>query len=142
MTDIVQVNPEGLFDPAKYTTAGQPHLTEHLWAQYRLHLKELLDARRAAGRPAAALDDAVRRAPASHFYAFCVEYLLRNRPVTTFYVDTNVGVVLSNTNRVVVSPGFDLRGTMQAAGAVGVTVGESQPGMNGVAGGTGPVQII
>ena len=52
LTDVVGVNPEGLFDPAKYTTAGQPHLTEHLWAEYRLHLQRLLDARKAAGQPA------------------------------------------------------------------------------------------
>ena len=142
MTDVVKVNPEGLFDPAKYTTAGQPHLMEHLWGAYRERLKALLDARRAAGQPAADLDAAVAKAPASHFYAFCVEYLLANRPVNTFYVDTNTGVVLSNTNRVVISPGFDLRGTMQDAAAVGVTAGVSQPGLNGVAPGTGPIGII
>ena len=142
MTDVVQVNPAGLFDPDKYTTAGQPHLLEHLWGAYREHLKTLLEARRAAGQPAAALDAALAKAPARHFYAFCVEYLLKNRPATTFYVDTNVGVVLTNTARVVVSPGFDLRGTMQDAAAVGVTAGVSQPGMNGVAPGTGPIGII
>jgi hypothetical protein len=143
LTDVVGVNPEGLFDPAKYTTAGQPHLTEHLWAEYRLHLQRLLDARKAAGQPAADIDTAVSKAPASHFYAFCVEYLLRNRPVTTFFVDTNMGVVLTNTKRLVLSPGFDLRGTMQNAGAVGVTEGLSQPGMDGVTrAGGGPIGII
>lgn len=139
---IVGVNHAPLFDPAAYTTAGQPHLIEHLWGKYRAHLQELIDERKKTKPDTVTVDEALKRATAAHFMAFCTQYLSVNRPVTNFFVDMNHGLVLSNTARVVVSPGFDLRGTMQSAGAVGVTAGVSQPGMNGVAGQHGEIGII
>lgn len=142
MTDVVTVNPEGLFDPHKYTTAGQPHLMEYLWGQYRFSLAAKLSARAEAGQPVTTLDEAVARAPASHFFAFCVAHLLANRPVNSFFADTNLGVVLASNTRVVVSPGFDLRGSMQDAKAVGVTDGLSQPGNDGVTRAGTPIGII
>lgn len=139
---VAAVNHAPLFDPAKYTTAGQPHLLEHLWAKYRAFLQTKLDELTRAGKKAADLDTAVRRAPAEHFLAFAVEYLAKNRPVENFFVDMNHGVVLSDTSRVVVSPGYDLRGTMQQSGAVGVTVGASQPGLDGVVQAGGAIGVI
>ncbi len=139
---IVGVNNEPVFDPAKYTTAGQPHLIEHLWRQFRAWLCAQIDRRTAAGKPSIGIDEAMTRATAAQFMAFATKYLARHRPVENFFVDTNHGVVLSNGSRLVISPGVDLRGTMQGATAVGVTAGESQPGLNGVTGSGGPVGII
>lgn len=140
---IVQVNNEPLFDPARYTTAGQPHLMQHLWSQYRAHLQAKIDERKKTHPDTVTVDEALKRATAAHFFQFCEEYLKANRPVENFFVDMNHGLVLSNNARVVVSPGYDLRGTMQRSGAVGVTEGVSQPGLNGVAlGDGGPIGII
>ncbi len=140
---IVGVNTEPLFDATKYTTAGQPHLVEHLWSQFRAWLLQNIEARKKAKKPTIEIDEAVARATAAQFMAFCVKYLAKHRPVENFFVDTNHGLVLSNNARVVVSPGVDLRGTMQGARAVGVTAGQSQPGLNGVSlGEDHPIGII
>lgn len=140
--NIVQVNHTPLFDPANYTTAGQPHLVEHLWGKYRQHLQELIDERKKTKPDTVSVEEALKRATAMHFMAFCTKYLMDARPVENFFVDMNHGVVLSDTSRVVISPGFDLRGTMQGAGAVGVTAGATQPGLQGVVLNPGSIGII
>lgn len=140
---VVQVNDSPLFDAAKYSTAGQPHLIEHLWSQFRVWMQRQIDARKAAKKPTIDIDEAMTRATAEQFMAFATKYLAANRPVENFFVDTNHGLVLSNNARVVVSPGVDVRGTMQGARAVSVTDGQSQPGLNGVSlGSDRPIGII
>lgn len=65
---------------------------------------------------------------------FFEAYLNLYRPVQTFPVDFNYGLVLSNNMRCTVSPSIETEapGSMQASGAIQVTTGKSNPGQNGV----------
>ena len=83
------------------------------------------------GAKFATVEEAFKAAPVSDFLKFAEDYLRANRPVQSFAVDLNHGIMLSNNVRCVVSPGAEVRGQMQNSGAVGVNRGESQPGMGG-----------
>jgi hypothetical protein len=118
-------------------TGAIPSLMDLLWMAYGRHLKLKLDERRASGQKAVSLEEALRRAPASHFFDFCCDYLSRHRPVQQFPSDANMGFMLSNNRRALLCPPVEggysgAGGQMQDAQAVGVTQGRSQPGMGGV----------
>lgn len=61
---------------------------------------------------------------AKQFLEFAQAYLEDNRPRTTFSVDSNVGIVLSNGARLIVAPGFNnedsIPGTMAPIAGVRV----------------------
>ena len=83
------------------------------------------------------VEEALKKAPATSFRAFCDDYLARNRPVQQFPADANVGIMLSNNIRVVVSPRLPgefagYGGSMQHSGDIKISTGESQPGLDGV----------
>lgn len=131
------------FDSTRYTQAGLPHLMAALHDAYRRQVQNELLKRKAAGQKVRSLEEALQRAPYAHFLAFCERYLSVNRPVETFAVDMNVGMRLSNNQRVCVSPGHaQVQGMMQDSGAVQVTHGRSQPGLDGVVEDSGGIPII
>lgn len=129
-----QVNEGGLFDSLAHTQGNMPHLMQFLWDNYVRDLAERIEKRREAGQEAVGVEEASRRATARDFVRFCADYLAEHRCVQTFIIDANVGLVLSNHASVALSPGVQIRGTMQDSRAVPVTRGESQPGLGGVEG--------
>ncbi len=121
-----------VFDSINHTTAGLPHIVGLLVEAYKKDLAARLERLKAkGGAKFATLAEAYKAAPVSDFVKFADDYLRANRPVQSFAVDLNHGLMLSNHVRCVVSPGAEVRGGMQASGAVGVNRGESQPGMGG-----------
>jgi len=129
---VVQVNEGGLFDSISHTQGGVTHLIQLLWDEYLNHLREAIEKRAKAGKASVTLVEAIRRAPATDFAKFAADYLAVHRPVQSFFIDENLGILLRNQKSVAVSPGVEIRGTMQDAGAVQVTEGLSQEGLNGV----------
>lgn len=129
---VVQVNNEGLFDSIAHTQGGVTHLTQLLWDAYVERLRGRIEDRKTQGKPAVTLEEAIRRAPATDFAKFCADYLAVHRPVQSFFIDENLGILLRNQMSVALSPGVEVRGTMQDSGAVQVTEGMSQEGLNGV----------
>lgn len=132
---------------AAQPAGGVPHLLDHLWAAYAQDIQRKLEQRRRRGQAAKTLAEALRAAPATHFWSFCVHYLDEHRPVQQFWGDANAGVMLSNNQRVLLCPPVDgghagAGGQMQDAGDVGVTHGRSQPGLDGVVDEGGGIKII
>lgn len=121
-----------LADPITQSQGGVPHLLEYLWARYREFLKDELDGRAEAGKPAGTLEEALRRAPATSFVRWASDFLRDNRVVEAFFIDDNHGLRLTDNALVAVCPGVDLRGTMQESRTVAITSGRSQPGLEGV----------
>jgi hypothetical protein len=115
-----------IFDAGTAQT-GPPHLLQYLWDRYTAHIGAALERRRKEGKPAAVLAFALRDAPATHFIKWAGDYLAENRAAETFFLDANLGLRLTNNDLVAVSPGVDVRGSMQDAGAVHVTTGRDRP---------------
>ena len=115
-----------------HTQGGMQHLIQHLWDEYLVSLESAIEERKKAGRAMVTIEKAKKLAPAADFIVFASKYLAEHRPVETFYVDANMGIRLSNQTCVALSPGADIRGTMQDANAIGVTEGRSQANLNGV----------
>lgn len=116
---------------------GVPDVVSLLWSEYERHIQRRLDDMRARGKEPKGLDRALVDAPATHFVEFCRAYLGRHRPVQQFPADANAGFMLSNNVRALLCPPIPgghagPGGRMQDAGAVGVTHGRSQPGLDGV----------
>jgi hypothetical protein len=130
---MVGVNETPMFDDMAYTQGGMPHLVQFLWDEYKAHLTEEIEKRKAEGQPTKELADALPRVPAISFLQWAANYLKENRYSSHLFVDENHAVVLSNQKTFVISPGIPIRGTMQEAHAVNVSKGESQRGMEGVA---------
>lgn len=122
-------------DPS--SQGGLPHLIEHLWSEFTKALAETRTKEEAAGVKVPPIIEITQRATATSFVKWASEYLKVFRPVENFYVDANHGLRLSNNVLCVVSPGLDVRGTMQEAHAIGVTHGKSQHGQDGIAPGGG-----
>lgn len=129
---VFQINDSGLFDDIQHTQGGLTHLMQYLWDAYCSYLQEEIDKRKEEHKPVVSLQEAKKKAPASHFANWCTEYLKENRPVENFFIDGNVGVRLTNNMCIAISPGTHIQGTMQESGAVPVTEGKSQRDMNGV----------
>jgi len=107
-------------------TEDLPHLIALLTKEFQAYVDE---ARMKHGiKP----DKNAKPPSANDFIKFAVAYLDKNRPVQFFPVDSNHGFQLSNHVRCTISPSSKVAGTMQDSGAVHVTTGESQPGMDGV----------
>ena len=126
---------------------GIPCLMTLLWEAYARHIKLKLDARRAKGLSANTVENALAQAPATHFLEFCEAYLNKHRPVQQFPGDANLGFMLSNNVRALLCPpvpgGFaGAGGQMQDGGAVQVTHGQSQPGMEGIIQDDGGIRVI
>lgn len=119
-----RINEQPFFDSVRLTTGGGlPTLHEVLVAAFREQLQGRMNELAAAGREVATLDEVMGRVTLRAFSAFAADYLAENRVVETFAVDANVGLLLSNQVRCVVSPGVDVTGTMQESAAVGITTG-------------------
>lgn len=129
---VVGVNNSPLFDDLTHTQGGMPHLMQFLWDEYTAFLKSEIEIRRQAGKATVDIAEALQKVPATVFAKWAADYLRDNRMVQNFFVDENHGIMLSNNRTVVLSPGIDIRGTMQDAGAVGVTHGRSNPGNDGI----------
>lgn len=84
--------------------------------------------------PAQLRDPQIAIQAAKPLLDFFDSYLDLYRPVQTFPVDFNYGLVLSNNLRCTVSPSVETEapGSMQDSGAIHVTMGKSNPGQNGV----------
>ena len=131
-SQVFQVGSGDLFDSQMHTQGGLNHLMQHLWDQYKLHLQEQIEARQKAGKPTVDVETAAKKAPATNFATWATEYLKEFRVTESFFIDGNLGIRLANNVCVAVSPGVEIRGTMQESGAIQVTEGRSQPGNNGV----------
>lgn len=132
-SNVFGVNDTPLFDSELHTQAGQPHLLQLLLNKYREHLDEKLKAMQAAGKKTPVdVDQATRATPIMVFLKWASDWLRENRPVRQFFVDENMGIQLSNNLSCVISPGINIQGTMQDAGAVSVTHGQSQQGNEGI----------
>lgn len=104
-----------------------PHLMQHLWNEYKRWLEAKRQQLLAQGlKSVLSLDEAVRKAPATSFVRFCVDYLRDQRPVELFALDANYGFRLSNNVSVALCPGIESSGPMQDAQAVAVTEGIGQ----------------
>jgi hypothetical protein len=114
------------FNSVAQTQSGLPHLLDLLRQEYRRYITDH------GGQEA---DAARTLRSAEPFLAFCEEYLRENRPVQSFPIDMNYGLLLSNNVRCAVSPGVEeLKGTMQESFTVPVNQGmSSQQGQEGVA---------
>ena len=131
-SSVVGINDGGLFDELAHTQGGMAHLLQHLWDAYVSYLREQLEERQKQGQAVVSLAEAKKKAPATHFAKWASDYLKENRVVENFFIDANHGVRLSNSVCVAICPGTAIQGTMQDAGAIGITEGRSQRDMNGV----------
>lgn len=120
----VAVNEAPFFDQIKHTTGGLPTLLELLDRALTEELASRLERLKQEGKATLSVEQARRKVTLDMFFKFAAEYLTRNRVVEVFAVDANVGLVLSNFARCVVSPGTLVAGTMQESGAVSVTTGD------------------
>lgn len=130
-----------LFDSTLHTQGGLNHLMQHLWDAYCLHLKETIDERIEKRISTVNLETAKSKATATHFAKWATEYLKEFRVTESFFIDGNLGIRLANSVCVAVSPGVEIRGTMQDSAAIQVTEGRSQLGNNGVTGDGGSLRI-
>ena len=140
-SQVFQVQGGDLFDSTMHTQGGLNHLMQHLWDAYKIHLQDQIETRQKEGKPTVDLTTAVKKAPASNFAEWATEYLKEFRVTESFFIDGNLGVRLANNVCVAVSPGVEIRGTMQEAAAIQVTEGRSQLGNNGVTGDGGSLRI-
>ncbi len=110
-----------------------PDLLTMLHDEYRNYLAQQLEILKTNGSKAkfTSAADAADAAPTKSFLNFAKKYLLKNRPTQQFPVDDNVGIVLRNHVRCCIAPGHNKPGSMQSAGAIHVTHGESQPELGG-----------
>lgn len=110
--------------------ADLPHLIQHLKNKFVEHC----NAQNTSTHPAAK-----SVAPAYHsaeeFWDFCADYLANNRTVENWPADRNIGIRLSDNNRVLVHPATKAgSGEMQDSGSIAITEGLTQPGQEGVSG--------
>ncbi len=131
-SDVVGITDSTLFDDIQHTQGGMPHLIQHLWDEYQKYLIEQLEERKKAKKPTVSLEEAKKKAPATHFATWASDYLKEFRPVENFFIESNCGVRLTNNMCVAISPGTVIQGTMQDSHSVPVTEGKSQRDMNGV----------
>lgn len=139
--NVFQVGGSDLFDSTMHTQGGLPHLMQYLWDAYVVHLQKQLEKLTESGKTAVTIDEAKKRAPATHFAVWATEHLKEVRVTESFFVDANHGLRLGNNAMVAVCPGAEIRGTMQEANAVQVTKGESQPHQHGIVGNDGALRI-
>lgn len=119
-----------MFDPNE--ADSYPHLLQHLWDRYKEHIVErILRAKTAAGRALSA-EEAAKRAPATDFVSFAAGYLNDNRGVSSFFIDDNIGLRLSDNTTVKLCPGDVIRGTMQESSSVDITSAPTAKGREGV----------
>lgn len=131
-----------LFDSTAHTQAGLPHLIQYLWDQYSLSLQTTLEERATAGKQTVTLEEAKKKAPATHFADFATRYLEENRVSQSFFIDANHGLLFDNGVTVAVCPGINVQGTMQDSGSVAVTEGKDrQQGPAGVARGNSSFRV-
>jgi hypothetical protein len=111
-----------MFDSTMVTQGGLPHLMQYLWDKYTAYLQAELEKK----DNKVPLDTAKKKAPAIHFAQWATDFLTETRPVETIFIDGNVGVKLTNNDSIAISPGTEIRGTMQESNAIQVTEGKSQ----------------
>lgn len=115
------------FDPlANDPMGGSTHLMQYLWDKYVEYLKGVIEERRLK----VTIEDAKKRADAIGFLKWCTAHLDHTRVVETFYAAGNIGISLTDGEKLVLCPPTteEVRGTMQESHAVGITEGLQQPG--------------
>lgn len=130
--DVFGVNDSPLFDSAQHTQGGNPHILQYLFQEFAKHVAAQIEERKKNKKPTVELSAAMAKMPMTRFLTWAKQHLTEVRPVNTFFLDENIGVRLSNNRNIAISPGIEIRGTMQNAGAVAVTRGASQEGNEGV----------
>lgn len=120
------------FDAIRHTQGDHPHIMQYLWDAYLAYLEAEGQERAAKGQTVLPIAQAKTKAPATHFVLWAANHLRDIRAIESFFVDGNVGVRLNNNKTIAISPGVEIRGTMQDSGAVAVTEGRSEIGNNGV----------
>jgi hypothetical protein len=123
--------PDQLFDPIHHTHGAMPHLLQLLHQEYMQHLLDRTQPGY-SGEEYKPVAEGSSRASLPDFMDFATGYLATNRVVENFFLDMNHGIRLSNQKSCSICPGTDVAGTMQDSGAVAVTQGLSQKGMEGV----------
>lgn len=131
-SNVFQMGTPELFDATVHTQGGLPHLMQYLWDRYVEHLTEELEKRTVLS---ATIETAKRKAPATHFAQWATEFLKENRATESFFLDANMGLRLTNNAMVAISPGVEIKGTMQDSTAIQVTEGKSQADKTRVADG-------
>ncbi len=116
-----------------------PDLLTYLLAAYKAQLQRRIDERVVQSGPASVrtLDEALTHAPVLDFMRFALEFLAENRPAETFPVDANIEIRLSNGDLVLICPGTQLSGTMQASHSVQIAAQGKRGGMQGDGGAIG-----
>lgn len=100
--------------------ADLPHLIQHLKNKFVEHCQT-----HQLGH--------VNRMSAEEFWDFAADYLAKHRTVENWPADRNIGIRLSDNNRVLVHPATKAgSGEMQDSGSIAVTEGLTQPGQEGV----------
>ena len=123
-------NPDPMFSSVAHTQAGMPHLMAMLLEEYRDYVATANLTRQQQGQQEVDPSESIRAAqPLLDFFE---NYLKVHRPVQTFPIDMNVGVMFSNNQRCCISPGvYGIQGSMQDSGAVAISDGRSQSGQDG-----------
>lgn len=117
------------YDPlANDPMGGSTHLMQYLVDKYKEYLAGVIEERKLT----ISIDDAMKRATAIGFAQWCTEHLNTTRVVETFYAAGNIGISLTDGEKLVLCPPTteEVRGTMQESHAVGITEGLQQPGKN------------
>jgi len=120
------------FDSIRHTQGEHPHIMQYLWDAYLEYLESERQERTTRGQSSLPVAQAKLKAPAINFVLWAANHLRDIRAIESFFVDGNVGVRLNNNKTIAISPGVEIRGTMQDSGAVAVTEGRSQIGNNGI----------
>jgi hypothetical protein len=98
-----------------------PHLLQHLWAEYQVHVKETLEKQ---GKSLLALDNVLKTTSATFFLDWAERYLTEHRPSENLAMYGEVCVRWPDGTTCTVSPMEEQSsGETMDAGAVPVTTG-------------------
>lgn len=114
------------FSDEEHTQGNQPHLMQYLRLEFVAALTRKAEKDSPEVDPdkiAAAVAKAVARTTADQFIRWASAFMKVNRGVETTFIDANMGIRLTNNAIVALSPGIEIRGTMQDDHSVGVTKG-------------------
>lgn len=132
-------------DPLKqrFMNPGVPDMLTFLKDEFRTFIATH-NSRLQAGNPAAKpLDPEPTLKAAEPFLKFVQKYFEENRPASTFYLDANMGIQLTNMKRFALAPLSDLSGTMvNNGGSVPVTQGQDPYGQADTGGAFGGIRVF
>lgn len=100
-----------MFDAKSHTQGNMPHLLQYLWDNYLAYLAKTNGDKKIDETKIKAID----------FMMWAITQLQTTRAIESFFIDGNVGIKLTNNTTLAISPGVDIRGSMQESGYVPVT---------------------